>query len=196
MARPATKKKVTLASVVGISVAAALGAFIPAEESGRKVEATISPTGELSVRHISGRQYLKVYLDVVGVATACDGITTYQGEPLRAGQSFTEGQCAEMLEDELVKHAREMMACTPGLALSADPKIEKRREGPRFAATSLAYNIGARRYCSSTARNRFNAGNYAGGCAALTWWNQAGGKVLPGLVARRKGEEAVCLVGL
>jgi lysozyme len=103
-----------------------------------------------------------------------------------------------MLEEELVATSQAVMACTPGLARTADPVIERRREGPRFAAVSLGYNIGTSksRYCGSTARARFNVGNYPAGCVALTWWNKAGGKVIPGLTARRGREENVCLHGL
>lgn len=193
---PARPGKITLAVIVGAGVAAALGTFIPAEESGRKVEATVAKDGSLQVRHISGKQYLRAYLDLAGVNTACDGITTYEGKPITAGQQFTEAQCTEMLEAELVKHAQGMMACTPGLALSASPAIERQREGPRFAAVSVTYNVGIGNYCGSTARKRFNAGDYRGGCDALTWWNKAGGRVVKGLVARREREHKVCVGGL
>ncbi|QZP06785.1 lysozyme [Caenibius sp. WL] len=188
--------KVTLAVIVGAGVAAALGQFIPTEESGRKVEASVGRDGTLQVRHISGKQYLRAYLDIVGVATACDGITTYRGKPIKAGQQFTEAQCAAMLEEELIAHAQGVMKCTPGLALSSNPTIERRREGPRFAAVSLAYNVGVRRYCGSTGASRFNAGAYDSGCEALTWWNKAGGRVVKGLVARRERERRVCIGGL
>lgn len=187
---------VTLASIVGIGVAQALGAFIPREESGRTVAVTVNPDTSLNVRHVSGKQYLKVYLDIVGVATACDGITTYKGKPLARNHTFTEAQCTVMLEEELVKHAKGVMACSPGLALSPATLTEKRREGPRFASVSLAYNVGVGAYCSSTARRRFNAHDYAGGCTALTWFNKAGGRVVRGLVNRRNKEAKVCYEGL
>lgn len=187
---------VTLAAVVGVNVAAALGAFIPKEESGRTVAVTVNPDTSLNVRHVSGKQYLKVYLDIVGVATACDGITTYKGKPLPRNHTFTEAQCTIMLEEELVKHAQGVMACTPGLALSPAILTERSREGPRFAAVSLAYNIGIGGYCNSTARRRFNAGNMAGGCEAITWFNKAGGRVVRGLVNRRNKEAKVCREGL
>ncbi|WP_226792603.1 lysozyme [Altererythrobacter sp. CC-YST694] len=191
-----SRGKLSLAMLVGSGVALALGAFIPMEESGRRVEASMGQAGQLQIRHISGRQYLTAYLDMVGVPTACDGITTYQGRPILPGMKFTESQCAAMLEEELVKHAAAVMACTPGLALSGDPVIERRREGPRFAAVSLAYNIGPGRYCASTARARFNAFDYPTGCSAITWWNRAGGAVSRGLVARRAREAKVCREGL
>jgi len=203
---PGNHPRKTLAGVVGAAVALALGVSIPADESGRKVEATLQPAnGALQVRHISGRQYLRGYLDIVRVGTACDGITTYRGQPIRAGQQFTEAQCAEMLEDELVRHAEGVMACSPGLALSSDPAVERQRAGPRFAAVSLAYNVGIGRpasngrlgsgYCGSTARAWFNAGAYPAGCDALLAWNKAGGREVRGLTERRRRERDVCRRG-
>lgn len=196
-AKPRPGRK-TLAAIVGIPVAVALGFSIPAHESGRKVSASVDPvTQELKVKHISGKQYLKVYLDIVDVPTACDGLTRdAQGRPLKIGQSFTEDQCAVMLEDALVAHAERVMACTPGLAISNDPVIEKKRQGPRFAAVSLAYNVGTGGYCTSTPRRMFNAYLYDNGCNALLKWNKAGGRVVQGLVNRRNHERKICLNGL
>lgn len=192
-----TGQKVTLASIVGVMVATALAMAIPSEESGRKVEATVAPSGELVVRHISGPQYLRVYLDIVGVATACDGLTRDdQGRPLHVGGRFTEAQCAAMLERALVAHAVGVMHCTPGLALSPSDPIERQREGPRFAAVSLAYNVGIGGYCGSTAARRFNAMSYPAGCNALLAWNKAGGRAVQGLTNRRNRERRVCLNGL
>ena len=193
-----TAKRTTLASVVGLAVAVALGVAIPEDESGRKVTATVNPvTKELQVKHISGKQYLRVYLDMVGVPTACDGLTRDpQGRALRLGQSFTEAQCAVMLEDALVAHAQRVMACSPGLRLSNDLAIEKTRQGPRFAAVSLGYNVGTGAYCKSTATHRFNAGLYPQGCDALLMWNKAGGRAVRGLTLRRERERQVCLKGV
>lgn len=189
-------QRLTLATVVGSAVALALAPFIAHEESGREVQATLNADSSLAVRHISGKQYLQVYLDAVGVPTACDGITTYQGRPLRRGMRFTERQCAEMLESELIAHAVPAMNCTPGIARSSVASIEKRREGPRFLAVSLAYNVGVTNYCGSTAARLFNEGRYNEGCEAATRWNRAGGRVLRGLVNRRNREKIVCTEGL
>lgn len=185
----------TLAAIVGVGVAGALLTAIPQEESGRKVQATVAADGKATVKHISGRQYLRAYLDIIGVATACDGITGPAIDKARRdGRVFTESECTVMLEAALLRHAKVVMACSPGLALSANPAIERRREGPRFASVSGDYNHG--RYCTSTARKRFDVGDYAGGCVALTWYNQAGGSVNRGLVARRGREREVCDNGL
>lgn len=186
---PGKARRMTLAGVVGAATAALLFQAIPAEESGRKVEVTIAVDGTATMRHISGRQYLRAYLDIVGVATACDGLTSYQGRKIRKDDRFTQEQCAAMLEDELVAHAQGVMACSPGLSLTIP-----RRDMARFAAVSLAYNIGVPRYCSSTARARFNAGRIREGCDAILLWNRAGGVVVPGLAKRRARERAKCLL--
>lgn len=213
---PRRSGKKTLAGIVGISVAIALGISIPREESGRKVEASIDPQShELKIRHISGKQYLRVYLDIVGVPTACDGLIRDEfGRPMRPGQTFTEAQCSAMLERALVAHADGVMKCSPGLAVSSDPAIERRREGPRFSAVDLGYNVGVANYCSSSSRRHFNAGNYRAGCDALLGWNKgtfsrpqpgtdctkkkSGGYLcrIDGLAKRRQRAREVCLKGL
>ena len=190
--------KKTLTAIVGVSVAVALGISIPEDESGRHVTASVDPvTQELRVRHVSGKQYLSVYLDIVGVPTACDGLTRdAKGNRLRVGQRFTEAQCSAMLEQALIAHAEGVMRCSPGLALSTFSMVERERQGPRFAAVSLAYNVGVSAYCGSTARRLFNERRYAAGCDALLRWNKAGGREVRGLTLRRQRERAVCLKGL
>jgi lysozyme len=186
---------VGLAAIVGVGVAGALLTDTPKHESGRTVSVQMDQAGRPTITHISGKQYLRVYLDLIGVATACDGITGPEIiKARREGKVFTEAECTALLEKHLIIHARIVMACSPGLALSADPAIERRREGPRFAAVSGNYNHGS--YCRSTARTRFDAGNYSGGCTALAWFNRAGGRVVRGLTIRRQGEYQICVGGL
>lgn len=211
-AKPVTAlKKGTLASVVGIITASLLLTSVPADESGRKVDVQIAVDGTAKVRHVSGRQYLRAYLDVVGVATACDGLTSVNG-PNNIGRritlkdSFTEEQCAAMLEAELVRHAVPVMKCTPGLSLSIPG-----RDHARFAAVSMAYNIGVGGWCGSSAARHMNAGRVRAACDAFLPWDKGtfarpqpgkactrkrDGKWLcpiGGLTARRHRERAECL---
>lgn len=199
-APPGGRGKLTLAAVVGAGVATALGFTIPYEESGRTVETSLGSEGQLVQKHIRGRQYLQAYVDIAGVPTICDGLTRINGRRVTTTDTLSEEQCAEYLEEELVTHAVGVMACSPGLALSNDPALETMREGPRFAAVSLAYNIGVGGYCGSTARRRFNAGDFSGGCSAITRWNKArvNGVLRPvtGLTRRRAREYNVCINGL
>lgn len=175
-----------LIAILGPIAAVALFVATPAEESGRKVEATVQADGQsVAVRHVAGPQYLAAYLDIVNVPTACDGIT----RGVKLGQRYSEAQCMKLLESELVEHARQVMACTPGLR-------QPGRDYQRVAATLLAYNIGWPRYCQSTVRRRFNAGDVRGACDAFRMWNKAGGRVVRGLVNRRERERAWCLKGV
>jgi lysozyme len=177
--------KKTLAGVLG-SAAAAIALFtsVPAEESGRKVAVSIAPaTQAVTIRHVSGPQYLRAYLDAVKVPTACDGIT----RGVRMGQVYTEARCTALLEAELVDMAEHVIACVPALY---------GRPHQAAAAVSLAYNIGWPSFCRSTAARLFKAGRWAEGCDTFAWWNKAGGRVLAGLVARRARERALCRTGL
>lgn len=182
-------RKGTLAAVVGATAAAALLALVPEEESGRRVKVEMAQDGSATVRHVAGKQYLRAYLDIAGVATACDGIT----KGVRMGQTYTEAQCAALLERELVIHAQGVMRCTPALA-------DQGRDWQRVAAVSLAYNIGVAGWCGSTAARRFNARQWRAGCDAMLAWNKArvGGVLRPvaGLTKRRERERAICLRGL
>lgn len=188
MEQPKGRKRLTLAAVVGTATATLLLTNIPKEESGRTVKVSIAENGEATVRYISGKQYLKAYLDIVNVATACDGLTSYKGRKITIKDQFTEEQCAVMLEDELVTHASGVMRCTPGLALTIP-----RRDNVRFAAVSLAYNVGVPTYCASTGRRLVNEGKIGPACDAFTWFKKAGGRVSKGLVNRRARERAVCI---
>jgi lysozyme len=185
--RPALKKG-TLAAIVGIPAAIALLTSVPKEESGRTVHVTMAADGTAAIEHVAGPQYLKAYLDIAKVPTACDGLTA----GIKIGQTLTSPQCTSMLESELVRHAQGVMACTPGLALD-----KPRRDNVRAAAVSMAYNIGVSAWCGSTARKRIDAGDVRGACDAMLAWDKArvNGVLRPvaGLTARRQRERNLCL---
>ena len=56
------------------------------------------------------------------------------------------------------------------------------------AICSLVWNIGSGRYKASTLRAKLNRGDYRGASAEFPKWRRGGGKILPGLVRRRKSE--------
>lgn len=186
---PTGIKRGGLAAIVGLLSASMLLVETPKEESGRTVSVAVADDGTATVKHVAGPQYLKAYLDIAGIPTACDGITA----GVKMGQRYSEAQCASLLEAELVKHAKGVMACTP--TLSADG-----RDYQRVAAVLLAYNIGVGGYCGSTVARRFNARQWRAGCDAFGMWNKArvNGVLRPvaGLTARRGRERAICLRGV
>lgn len=177
--------KSPLVALVGGAAAIALATMIPKDESGRKVEASVTPQGELQVRHISGPEYRQAYADIVGVWTICDGDT----KGVRPGMVETEAGCTARLERQLVAHAKPVLACVPALGNVG-------RENQLVASVSLAYNIGTTGFCRSTAARRFNAGDWRGGCDAMLMWRFAGGREVRGLTLRRQRERALCLKGL
>jgi lysozyme len=186
--KPSRKKQGTLAALVGIATAAMLFKAVPAEESGRKVTVDFQVDGTATVQHVSGPQYLKAYLDIADIPTACDGLT----KGVQIGQTYTPAQCTAKLEEALIEHAAGVMRCTPGLALGTP-----RRDNVRFAAISMAYNIGVAGWCGSTARKLVDAGKIRAACDAFLPWDKArvGGKLRPvkGLTLRRQRERAECL---
>lgn len=121
------------------------------------------------------------YPDLAGLATVCYGETRVEM------RSYTDAECEMMLRRAVEDFAREVLACTPGLA--AHPY-------QLAAATSLAYNIGVGAYCKSTVARKFNAGDLAGACYGFAAWKYVKGKVVQGLVNRRAAETELCLVGL
>lgn len=61
-------------------------------------------------------------------------------------------------------------------------------DGRRAALGDFAFNLGLTRLKGSTLRKRVLAGDWDGARTELMKWTRGGGKVLPGLVARRKAE--------
>lgn len=178
-------KKGTLAAIVGISAALTLFSITPKDESGRTVSVSIATDGEPAIKHVSGQQYLRSYLDIAGVPTACDGIT----KGVRLGQVYTEAQCTMMLQRELAIHAQGVMDCSP--ALHADGKTWQ-----RVAAVSHGYQFGVAAWCTSTARRLIEQGKIAEGCADLSRWNKAGGRVSNGVQRRSYRRMEYCRTGL
>ncbi|WP_428719148.1 lysozyme [Undibacterium curvum] len=125
---------------------------------------------------------LHSYRDPIGIVTACTGHT---GPELRMGQQFTQEQCQQMLEADLLKHASDLDCIKAPLT-----------DGQKAAFLSFAFNVGGAKFCASTMAKKANAGDLVGACNELPRWTLAGGKELPGLVKRRAAERALCLRGM
>ena len=66
-------------------------------------------------------------------------------------------------------------------------------QGEYDAGVSLAYNIGSSAFCKSSVVRKWNAGDYAGGCAAILLYDKFKGKPLRGLTIRRQAEYKMCI---
>lgn len=63
------------------------------------------------------------------------------------------------------------------------------------AYVSFAYNVGERRFCTSTLVRKLNSGDYSGACEGLKAWVYSGGIKYKGLETRRKIEILICKTG-
>lgn len=128
---------------------------------------------------------LDAYKDSVGVWTIGYGTTAMAGVGIKPalGMKITEPEAEMYLRRGLEKFADQIR-----------PAITAPINENEFGAfLSLAYNIGPGAFKKSSALRKFNAGDKAGAADAILLWNKAGGKVLNGLVRRRKAERELFL---
>ena len=71
------------------------------------------------------------------------------------------------------------------------PVLATEPEGRLAAIVDFTFNLGAGRLQTSTLRRRINQTDWAGAALELRKWVHGGGRVLPGLVARRQAEIAL-----
>lgn len=149
----------------------------------KSLQATIGAAAAATVLHfvptVEGT-VLRGYKDPIGIVTACTGNT----DSAVLGRPYTPKECEELLDRDLSKHATRVMSC---IRVPTTP-------GERAAFTSFDFNTG--RFCGSTMEKLVNAGRHTDACNELPKWIYAGGKVLPGLVKRRKLERDMCLTPL
>ncbi len=97
------------------------------------------------------------------------------------------------LDEAEVYLARDLMT-----ALSATlrycPVLASEPEGRLAAIVDFTFNLGAGRLQTSTLRRRINQRDWSSAAQELRRWVNGGGKVLPGLVARRAAEANLLLL--
>jgi len=128
---------------------------------------------------------LTAYRDPIGVWTIGYGTTARAGLGIipTGGMTITQAEADQLLADGLNKFADQIR-----------PMINAGLNDNQFGAcVSLAYNIGAHAFSTSSALKHINAGDYDKAANAILLWNKAGGKVLKGLVRRREAERKLFL---
>lgn len=127
---------------------------------------------------------LRPYLCPAGVATIAFGSTRYlDGRAVTlADPPISVAQAERMLLVSLQRtYLPAVLVLCPGLT---DPN--------RLAALiDFVFNVGAGNLRASTLRRKVNAGDWAAVPAELKKWSRGGGRVLPGLTARREAEAAL-----
>ena len=68
------------------------------------------------------------------------------------------------------------------------PALASEPEGRLAAIADFTFNLGAGRLQASTLRRRVNQKDWSAAALELRRWVYGGGRVLPGLVARREAE--------
>lgn len=118
---------------------------------------------------------IEAYLCPAGYPTQGWGIVV----PSLDVPPITQAMADAILARELPRYLLQALQASPVLA--AHPR--------RLAAiTSFVFNLGAGRYRASTLRRRVDAQDWPGAVEEILKWTRGGGRVLPGLVRRRRAE--------
>lgn len=96
---------------------------------------------------------------------------------------ITQEQGLAYLEADLGKALMATLRYCPILAAEPERRLA--------AIVDFTFNLGVGRLQTSTLRRRINARDWPGATTQLLRWVHGGGRVLPGLVARRKAEAAL-----
>ena len=96
---------------------------------------------------------------------------------------ITEGEAEIYLALDLQTALVATLRCCPVLATEPDGRLA--------AIVDFTFNLGAGRLQTSTLRRRVNQRDWSAAGTELRRWVYGGGKVLPGLVARRSAEAAL-----
>ena len=160
--------------ISGASAAVILGAFLHLKEDTR----------------------LYAYQDAGGIWTICDGLTTYQGKPVRKGMRLTAEQC----KTESARRHNEAVAWVKS-HISSGVKLSE----PQIAgvASFCYWNIGPAKCLNSTFWKELNTGRTKSACEQVKRWIYDGGKDCRirsnncfGQVDRREQESALICWGI
>jgi len=125
----------------------------------------------------------RTYNDLAGFSTVGYGHKIVPPESFPSG--VTEPQAEAILAKD-VKKAESAIAQLVKVPLT---------QGQFDALVDFCFNLGADRLAGSTLLAELNAGRYAAAGRQLLLWDHAGGKVVPGLKARREAELALWTSG-
>jgi lysozyme len=119
------------------------------------------------------------YLCPANVVTIGYGCT----EGIKRGMVWTHAQALQALENELSK-----FEAAVNRLVTVDVN-----QNEFDALVSFAYNCGEGALARSSILKQLNAGNREAAARGFALWNRGGGRVLPGLVRRRRDEAAMFL---
>jgi lysozyme len=124
------------------------------------------------------------YICPAGVPTIGYGTTHYpDGRKVTLRDApVTREQAEVLLENEVLKCVLAVIRQCPVILTGTD--------GQLGAIADFVYNLGPGRLQASTLRRKINQGDWVAARKELMRWIYGGGRILPGLVRRRKAEAA------
>lgn len=137
-----------------------------------------SPEGISLIKSFEGYS-AEAYKCPAGVWTVGWGST---GPNIVKGTKVTVGQAEALLANSLIQFEN-------AVTKYAGPAHQNQFD----AMVSLCYNIGPGNFAKSSVARLHKSGQYTGAASAFLLWNKAGGKILMGLVNRRKAERNLYL---
>lgn len=124
----------------------------------------------------------KPYLCPAGIATIGYGSTYYaNGQKVTLQDVAIDEPTAKALLVHELNHTY-----LPGVLRNCPGLLAEERRCN--AIVDFCYNLGVGRLQTSTLKRKINAQDWEGAQEQLMLWTRGGGKVLPGLVRRRKAE--------
>ncbi|NJO61527.1 MAG: lysozyme [Richelia sp. RM2_1_2] len=134
----------------------------------------------------------RVYKDSAGLPTIgvghlltkselSSGKVMIKGVSVKVHNGLTHQQVVDLLEQDIVNYETTVN----------DVVTVKLNQKQFDALTSFCFNVGQRAFANSTLVKRLNAKAYNEVPAQLMRWTRAGGRVIKGLVNRRKNEIAL-----
>ncbi len=122
-----------------------------------------------------------------GVPTIGWGSTRYFGKPgkpkVKMGDTITEEDAQTELEAAYANFEKGVTQLVK--VVVNDNQVQ--------ALVSFAFNVGVKALEGSTLLKNLNCGQYHSAAAQFVRWNKAGGKILKGLMIRRKKEQDLFL---
>jgi lysozyme len=140
----------------------------------------VSPAGVALTRLMEGC-VLTAYPDPASGGAPWTIGNGHTGPDVKPGLTITQAKADSLLMDDLARSAQ-----------IVNSLVHVYLNQNQFdALVDFVFNVGASNFRSSTLLRLLNAGNFAAAADQLPRWNQAKGKVMPGLIKRRAAERAL-----
>lgn len=120
---------------------------------------------------------LTAYRCPAGIWTIGYGCT---GKDIIEGITWTQKQA----DENLIRYCEHYISS----ALAASPILKSQSQYKIAAIADFIYNEGIGHYIKSTLKTYVDSANWLKAQEEILKWNKGGGKILPGLVTRRKEE--------